>query len=573
MTSIKLMLTGAQAWAVATGPLTSGMVGIPITIECDESWNGLTKNLMCRCSPWGSTDGEYRAILNVGETATVSHEVMLPDMYLYLGVEGYSDDGKLVMPTIWARCGKIEYGANTCDDPSTDPELPVWNQLQIEMEKTKEYVLTPEQAVNIQTYAQTATQAAEEAQQAAEEARQAVESGLYYIPVVSQPTETALKFEFKPSLTGAPVPKPVTVVLPVGSGTGGGLTTVQINALHEMFKVCVFDDSQDADGAIAVFEEAFGLASGDDSNGEDTPEVTTYTIAYELVNITSNSSVFSVNEGASCSATLTAADGYTMEGAAVTVTMGGVDVTAYVYANGVISIPAVTGNVEIVASAVHAEKESAPKLNTDGLLGFFDFRNRAKSSGDSSAGYYEAATVGNGRLYAWAQKTAANEYGKDIAAMQFCAGAGYTVHDFGSEFTWILKAYCDGGCTLTGASAYMTPSNQGTVLAPKYNTSASTGNVASTTVGKDWSRAYHTVAIRASGSKLHIFKNAEQIAEYDGADIDDFVSWYGKCTVNSMWASENTILVSTAMAFYDRALTDVEIVEMDEYLKTLEVSA
>ena len=43
-------------------------------------------------------------------------------------------------------------------------------------------------------------------------------SSLYYIPVVSQPTDSTLKFEFEPSVPGAPIPKPVTVELPVGSG-------------------------------------------------------------------------------------------------------------------------------------------------------------------------------------------------------------------------------------------------------------------------------------------------------------------------------------------------------------------
>ena len=168
MTSIKLMLTGAQAWASVNGPLTSGMVGLPVTIEYDAAWNGLTKNLMCRCSPWGSYDGEIRTILNVEEASVVAHEVMQAGLYLYLGVEGFSSDGKLVIPTTWAGCGKIEYGANTADDPTTEPELPIWNQLQIEMEKTKEYVLTPEQATNIQAYAREATQSAQEAKQAAE---------------------------------------------------------------------------------------------------------------------------------------------------------------------------------------------------------------------------------------------------------------------------------------------------------------------------------------------------------------------------------------------------------------------
>lgn len=145
MTSIMLTVTGAQAWAVVTGPLTSGMVGIPVTIKCDGDWEGLTKNLVCRCSAWGSDDGEIRAILDVGESAVVAHEVMKPDQYLYLGIEGFRSDGTLVIPTTWAMCGRIQYGANTGSDPSTDPELTVWNQLQTEVEQLRRELLTEEQ--------------------------------------------------------------------------------------------------------------------------------------------------------------------------------------------------------------------------------------------------------------------------------------------------------------------------------------------------------------------------------------------------------------------------------------------
>lgn len=172
MTSIMLTVTGARAKASVTGPLTSGMVGIPVTIEYDAAWDGLTKNLVCRCSPWGSDEGETRVILNVEKNATVSHEVMKSDMYLYLGIEGFSSDGTLVMPTTWAKCDKIQYGANTCEDPSTNPELSVWNQLQTEIEQIKRDAVTQEQLTDIQICAQSAVQAAESAAQA----RQAAEA-------------------------------------------------------------------------------------------------------------------------------------------------------------------------------------------------------------------------------------------------------------------------------------------------------------------------------------------------------------------------------------------------------------
>ena len=188
MTSIRLTVNGANASAMVTGKLTSGMVGVPVTIEYDRAWDGLTKNLICRCTQAGSGGGESRAILNVGESATVAHEVMQANTILYLGVEGFSSDGKLVIPTVWAICANIDPGANTCEDPTADPELSVWNQLQTELEQIK-----------------------------------SGGGGLYYTPVVSQPTGDTLKFEFLPSVSGATAPEPMVVQLPVGGGGPQGL--------------------------------------------------------------------------------------------------------------------------------------------------------------------------------------------------------------------------------------------------------------------------------------------------------------------------------------------------------------
>lgn len=81
-------------------------------------------------------------------------------------------------------------------------------------------------------------------------------------------------------------------------------------------------------------------------------EVTTYTITNNLVNVTSDNSAVSAEENASYTATLTPATDYAL--GAVTVTMGGVDVTADVYADGVINIPAVTGDVVITATGSYA---------------------------------------------------------------------------------------------------------------------------------------------------------------------------------------------------------------------------
>ncbi len=75
-----------------------------------------------------------------------------------------------------------------------------------------------------------------------------------------------------------------------------------------------------------------------------------YSISTNLTDATIDNAAVSVEEGAAYTATITAKDGYELE--SVTVTMGGADVTASVYANGVITIPAVTGKVVITAKAV-----------------------------------------------------------------------------------------------------------------------------------------------------------------------------------------------------------------------------
>ena len=67
--------------------------------------------------------------------------------------------------------------------------------------------------------------------------------------------------------------------------------------------------------------------------------------------INSNSSATS-SEFASYTGTITAIRGYTITGASVSITMGGVNITSTAYNNGVISIPNVTGNIVITISAV-----------------------------------------------------------------------------------------------------------------------------------------------------------------------------------------------------------------------------
>lgn len=79
------------------------------------------------------------------------------------------------------------------------------------------------------------------------------------------------------------------------------------------------------------------------------PAPTTFTVTQNLENVTSSYSGATVQEGESFTATLTADSGYTLD--AVTVEMGGTDITATAYDNGTVTINAVTGNIVITATA------------------------------------------------------------------------------------------------------------------------------------------------------------------------------------------------------------------------------
>ena len=103
-------------------------------------------------------------------------------------------------------------------------------------------------------------------------------------------------------------------------------------------------------------------------------EVVHYTITNNLTNCASDNVAASVVEGGSYTANITAADGYTLDGAAVSVVVNGEDVTGTAYANGVITIQSVTGNVVITVEAVSTEIKSIVYLDYVTLSGgaYFD---------------------------------------------------------------------------------------------------------------------------------------------------------------------------------------------------------
>lgn len=92
-----------------------------------------------------------------------------------------------------------------------------------------------------------------------------------------------------------------------------------------------------------------------------------YTITNNLTNVNTSSPVISVESGGAYEADLTASDGYAI--GAVTVTMGGVNITNTAYTDGHISIAQVTGDIVITAIAVKTGYTNLIPLSTTTIEG------------------------------------------------------------------------------------------------------------------------------------------------------------------------------------------------------------
>lgn len=103
-----------------------------------------------------------------------------------------------------------------------------------------------------------------------------------------------------------------------------------------------------------------------------------YSIQKNLTNCKLNGKL-KVIAGQSYVAELIADTGFTMDGATITISMGGVDMSNY-YSNGKIAIPNVTGNITITATAV----SSAPATNILDEYGYFNNTRYSLSSGNAN---------------------------------------------------------------------------------------------------------------------------------------------------------------------------------------------
>lgn len=124
--------------------------------------------------------------------------------------------------------------------------------------------------------------------------------------------------------------------------------------------------------------------------GDVTVPAQEFSVTNHLTNCATSNASTKAAEGDSYQASITANSGYTLDGATVSITMGGTEITASAYTGGVIQIPRVTGAIVIAVSAavyVPSYTNILPTgLTPNTKVGVWDgkgYRNGAYASGAS----------------------------------------------------------------------------------------------------------------------------------------------------------------------------------------------
>lgn len=145
---------------------------------------------------------------------------------------------------------------------------------------------------------------------------------------------------------------------------------------------------------LTLFSKA-AYAEDDASTAYDALEAlwasTTKTITYSLSHVSSSNTATSAEGGSRYTTTLTAASNYTLN--TVKVLMGGVDITSTAYSSGTVSIPSVTGNIVITATAVLAAQSITAVYTQSGTVYDTDSLDSLKADLVVTANYSGGTTA------------------------------------------------------------------------------------------------------------------------------------------------------------------------------------
>ena len=220
-----------------------------------------------------------------------------------------------------------------------------------------------------------------------------------------------------------------------------------------------------------------------------------HSITNTLTNVTTSNDAVAAEDGTAYSATITAADGYTMS--SVTVSMGGTDITATAYNadTGVISIAAVTGNVVITAKATKV----------------VSYHNLVPTAVDSSGA---SAPYTDGLMLSSSGTTSENNHFTTTGFIPFDGGAVHVYRIGGDGVTWneygARLAWYNADFTLKGSVLGYNQLNNGIYYPTKVeDANAAAAFSTDINVSPPQGAAYFRVSAKGSGANLIVTLDEE----------------------------------------------------------------
>lgn len=273
-------------------PITTGMVGLRAEFTFSEDWDGLKKTAVCAGS------GVAKDVLVIQDAITVPPECLTdPASDLKIGLYGTNSTGNIVIPTVYAYCGRLFRGADPSGDTSTDYTLPIWAQLQAMMGSLDNLTTTAKEnlVAAINEAAKSGGGGGGGGGGTPADVRMEVSGGyiqystdggatwtnLIALSELIAPTDDTLTQSGKAADAKVTGNRLDSLSEEIANLQTSGLTTAQVNALDGMFKVCVFI-KDDVSAEYTEFKTAFGIAdSGGGSGGDEpvTPGVTLTSIS------------------------------------------------------------------------------------------------------------------------------------------------------------------------------------------------------------------------------------------------------------------------------------------------------
>lgn len=128
-----IAVSGVFAKVREHASIPAGIVGATVSfLFSDNRWDGLRKTVVFQ-------GNVTRDVIMEGNQAVIPFEtVAKAEGCLKVGIYGVDPENHLAIPTLWTTLGRIRWAADPSGDPGADPTLPIWAQLQSELEDLKE---------------------------------------------------------------------------------------------------------------------------------------------------------------------------------------------------------------------------------------------------------------------------------------------------------------------------------------------------------------------------------------------------------------------------------------------------